>query len=269
MSFQYEVVSTVIKLIEDKVERCLTESEHDDFNQIERNELSLDRMAEITGYSKWHLQRIFFTHTGLCIGHYIRRHILISSAFKLKKSNISIHDLSLKCGFSSQQAFTRSFLSLFKVTPARFRRMNEWDFSKIKPICLKEKYSITYRYVRVKNKKIASFKTYTATSCGEIFISTGTFPVNYFNFNITTSVYAVPYPESPSERKITLGFEQSFDNGNYISFEYLGSMSDYVRFFYDIYNFHFPKLGLIVQNGFFIEHHHSIKKKIHLFTFQF
>lgn len=49
--------------------------------------LSLEKVSERSGYSKWHLQRMFKKETGHSLGQYIRSRKLTEIAQKLKQSN--------------------------------------------------------------------------------------------------------------------------------------------------------------------------------------
>ena len=60
------------------------------FCRIEDNlesPLSLEKVSERSGYSKWHLQRMFKKETGHSLGQYIRSRKLTEIAQKLKQSN--------------------------------------------------------------------------------------------------------------------------------------------------------------------------------------
>ncbi|OBU13603.1 helix-turn-helix domain-containing protein [Morganella psychrotolerans] len=97
---------------------------------IEKNlesDLSLDIVAQRSGYSKWHLQRLFKTHTGMVLGKYIRSRRLSCAARALRITNSSILDISLKFRFDSQQTFWRAFKSQFKITPSDYRKKIGWD----------------------------------------------------------------------------------------------------------------------------------------------
>jgi AraC-like DNA-binding protein len=83
--------------------------------------LSVQCVAEYSGYSKWHLQRIFKKETGLTLGKYIRNRKLTLIAQNLKNSNEPILSLACRYGFESQQSFTRSFTHYFSVSPHRYR----------------------------------------------------------------------------------------------------------------------------------------------------
>ncbi len=97
---------------------------------IEQNlesDLSLDIVAQRSGYSKWHLQRLFKIHTGMILGKYIRSRRLSCAARALRITNSSILDISLKFRFDSQQTFCRAFKSQFMITPSGYRKKIGWD----------------------------------------------------------------------------------------------------------------------------------------------
>lgn len=71
--------------------------------------LSLEKVSERSGYSKWHLQRMFKKETGHSLGQYIRSRKLTEIAQKLKQSNEPILYLAERYGFESQQTLTRTW----------------------------------------------------------------------------------------------------------------------------------------------------------------
>lgn len=106
---------------------------HQLLNWIEKNldsitddYLSLKTVAKKAGYSKWHLQRMFKEITGQAIGAYIRARRLSKSAVALRLTSRPILDIALQYRFDSQQTFTRAFKKQFSVTPATYRRSEEW-----------------------------------------------------------------------------------------------------------------------------------------------
>lgn len=83
--------------------------------------LSMDVISKKSGYTKWHLQKMFKRFTGHTMSEYVRSRRLCKAAMMLKFSNMPILDISNELRFSSQQSFTRSFTSFYSVSPARFR----------------------------------------------------------------------------------------------------------------------------------------------------
>lgn len=86
-------------------------------------EIALEFMPNITGYSKFHLSRIFKQETGLTIGEYIRMRRLAMAASCLIYSNASIITIAFKFQFQSQEAFTRAFKEVYALPPGKYRRL--------------------------------------------------------------------------------------------------------------------------------------------------
>ena len=83
--------------------------------------LKIDDISKKSGYSKWHLQRVFYEEHRITLANYIRNKKLNLAALDLIYSNESICYISLKYGFDSQQSFTRSFKNKYKVSPLKFK----------------------------------------------------------------------------------------------------------------------------------------------------
>ncbi len=97
---------------------------HSILDWIEENletPLSLEKVSQRSGYSKWHLQRMFKKETGHSLGQYIRNRKLTEIALKLKDSNEPILYLAERYGFESQQTLTRTFKNYFSVPPHKYR----------------------------------------------------------------------------------------------------------------------------------------------------
>lgn len=93
-------------------------------NYIETNlceELSLDEIANVVGFSKFYFHRTFQNEIGIPIYDYIRKRRLASAASLLLTTNISILDIAINFRFESQEAFTRAFKSIYKLPPGRYR----------------------------------------------------------------------------------------------------------------------------------------------------
>ena len=97
---------------------------HDLLDWIDNNldsRLDIESVARRSGYSKWHLQRMFKKETGHSLGQYIRSRKLTEIAQKLKESNEPILYLAERYGFESQQTLTRTFKNYFDVPPHKYR----------------------------------------------------------------------------------------------------------------------------------------------------
>jgi len=93
---------------------------------IDRNidkPLKIEDVASKSGYSKWHLQRMFLQVMHISLGLYIRERKLDCAALDLLSGHESVLQISVKYGYDSQQSFTRTFVKKYQVPPATFRRV--------------------------------------------------------------------------------------------------------------------------------------------------
>ncbi|EEU3016420.1 helix-turn-helix domain-containing protein [Klebsiella oxytoca] len=90
--------------------------------------LKIEDVAARAGYSRWHLQRIFFQVKGENIAAYIREKKLSLAAKDLIKSNDRVLEISFRYGFESQQSFTRSFSKKYNIPPKRYRQLHKNNF---------------------------------------------------------------------------------------------------------------------------------------------
>ena len=84
--------------------------------------LRIDDIARYAGYSKWHLQRMFLSHTGHTLARYIRERKLGLAARDLCTSTETVYQICLRYGFESQQSFTRIFTKTFSLPPGMYRK---------------------------------------------------------------------------------------------------------------------------------------------------
>ncbi|WP_405600785.1 MULTISPECIES: AraC family transcriptional regulator [unclassified Pseudoalteromonas] len=80
--------------------------------------ISLDSLANYTGFSKYHFNRIFFAATGYPLGEFIQRHKLEKALHLIKQGNHNIIDVALSAGYDSPSSFSRVFKKNFSVTPS-------------------------------------------------------------------------------------------------------------------------------------------------------
>lgn len=93
---------------------------------IEQNldkNLTIDDVAARSGYSKWHLQRMFRSVTRQTLGGYIRQRRLMLAAEALRQTQRPVFDIAMQYGFDSQQTFSRVFRREFCQTPTAYRRL--------------------------------------------------------------------------------------------------------------------------------------------------
>lgn len=86
------------------------------------NELSLDAIANVANFSKFHFHRIFTIFIGETLFDFIQRIRIEKAAGKLMANpNLSITELAFDVGFGNISAFSRAFKRVFGLSPTEFR----------------------------------------------------------------------------------------------------------------------------------------------------
>lgn len=80
--------------------------------------INLDSLANYTGFSKYHFNRLFFAATGFQLGEYIQRQKLEKALHIIKSGNHNLLDVALCVGYESPSSFTRAFKKMFSITPS-------------------------------------------------------------------------------------------------------------------------------------------------------
>jgi AraC-like DNA-binding protein len=81
----------------------------------------LGRVAEASGLSKYHLDRVFKQSTGLSPSRYMTNLRLDKAKLLLTNSLTPIADVAVELGFSDQSHFTHVFKRFIGVTPKAYR----------------------------------------------------------------------------------------------------------------------------------------------------
>jgi AraC-like DNA-binding protein/predicted transcriptional regulator YdeE len=85
--------------------------------------LTLEMLAGRLNYSPFYCTRQFHKYAGISLRNYIRLRKVSSAVIDLRDTDLRIIDIAVKYGFSSQEAFTRSFQSAYGMTPSEYRKM--------------------------------------------------------------------------------------------------------------------------------------------------
>ncbi len=86
-------------------------------------DLTLDGMANLAGYSKYHFTRLFKQFTNVSFYKYINQKRIATAEKLLIDPDISVTDAALQSGFTSLSAFIRMFKIINNCTPSEFRNM--------------------------------------------------------------------------------------------------------------------------------------------------
>jgi AraC family transcriptional regulator len=85
-------------------------------------DLSLQTLANESGYSRVHFVRMFRAATGYSPHNYLLNLKLERARELLRNPSISLIDIALDCGFSSHSHMSRLFHKIVGVTPSAYRR---------------------------------------------------------------------------------------------------------------------------------------------------
>jgi AraC family transcriptional regulator len=89
-------------------------------------EITLDELAEIAGYSVFHFARKFALAMGMSPGRYISQRRLENAMTELTAGKLPLVEIALNARFSSQTSFTRAFHRATGTTPREYRRRRRW-----------------------------------------------------------------------------------------------------------------------------------------------
>lgn len=137
----YDSIEKIIDYIEDNLEK----------------EIKLEELSKIVCISQYHFHRIFSSITSETLMRYIRKRKLTRASYDLIKTQKSIIEISFEYGYESQGSFSKSFKSMFGITPKKYRLENRDRFltikSKINLEKLKKEKGVTIMNHRIVERK--------------------------------------------------------------------------------------------------------------------
>lgn len=87
-------------------------------------DLSLDDVAALAGFSKYHFSRLFKQFTGVSFYKYLNQKRIALAEKYLSDAGNSITEVAINSGFSSMSSFIRMFKQIKDCTPTEFRNMH-------------------------------------------------------------------------------------------------------------------------------------------------
>ena len=94
------------------------------YEYIENNymdDIDLETISEITNYSKTYASKVFKEISGISFKKYLILTRIEKAAEMLINSNLSVEIISEKCGFKTQRAFYKQFVSVLGTSPTIYR----------------------------------------------------------------------------------------------------------------------------------------------------
>ena len=86
--------------------------------------ITVDELADLCGYSRWHFSKIFRQAAGMTPSEFIMEQKLTAALQLLHQENIPVKELAMRCGFNDPGYFGRRFKRKFGVTPIHFERID-------------------------------------------------------------------------------------------------------------------------------------------------
>lgn len=102
-----------VQKIADGIDRCIASRDDDG--------LTLSAIAQENGYSEFHMTRKFKELSGMCFRDYLRKRRLAFALIDVRDSQKSFLEIAMDYGFSSHEAFCRSFKATYGIPPSTYR----------------------------------------------------------------------------------------------------------------------------------------------------
>lgn len=91
------------------------------------HDLSVERLAKLVHFSKFHFHRQFSAYTGISVFRLIQLLRLKEASYRLVfNPQERITDIALAAGFENAESFSRAFKKLIGQTPSAFREAPQW-----------------------------------------------------------------------------------------------------------------------------------------------
>ena len=90
-------------------------------------DLSVERLAGVAAFSKYHFHRQFSELLGIGVYRYIQMLRLKRAGHQLAFRGDSIIDIALQSGYESPEAFSRAFRKALGQSPSDFREQPQWE----------------------------------------------------------------------------------------------------------------------------------------------
>ena len=91
-------------------------------------DLSLELLADVAHFSRFHFHRVFVALSGETLGDYLRRRRVEIAATRLAtQPSLTVLNAALMVGFGSGEAFSRAFKAHFGVSPSAWREKSNAD----------------------------------------------------------------------------------------------------------------------------------------------
>lgn len=108
-------------------------------NHLSEN-IDLNRLAELSGFSRWHFHRVVSAFLGEPVGSFIMRMRVETAARLLRYTELPIQEISWRVGYDAPSSLSKLFKQFYGISPNEYR-MNK-DYTIMKPEMIKPDLNI-------------------------------------------------------------------------------------------------------------------------------
>lgn len=87
-------------------------------------DISVDTLADLAGFSSFHFARLFKQFTGMTYYNYLNKHRIMHAEKLLIDPNLSVTEVAMRSGFVSLSTFNRLFKQYKKCTPTEYKSLH-------------------------------------------------------------------------------------------------------------------------------------------------
>lgn len=87
------------------------------------DDLTVEQLADLAGFSKFHFERLFKAYMGISCYQYITKRRVLMAQELLGDTDLSVMDIALQSGFFSLSTFNRVFKDMNKCSPTEYRKL--------------------------------------------------------------------------------------------------------------------------------------------------
>ena len=89
-------------------------------------DIDLNKLAEISGFSRWHFHRIFTEFLGEPVGTFIVRMRVETAARLLRYTEIPVKEIAYKVGYDVPSSLSKVFRQFYGISPNEYRNNKDY-----------------------------------------------------------------------------------------------------------------------------------------------
>ena len=114
-------------------------------------DIDLNKLAEISGFSRWHFHRIFAEFLGEPVGTFIVRMRVETAARLLRYTEIPVKEIAYKVGYDVPSSLSKVFRQFYGISPNEYRNNKEYTIMRPEKIWSDLQLEAEIREIPVRN----------------------------------------------------------------------------------------------------------------------